>query len=541
MIVDQKLIVTKDTPMRAFHRHWQFCVGSPHATYALRRDWFEQLKRLHEELGVERVRFHGILSDDMHTYHQEEDLTIGLPGPGITEESFRWCGVAYDNVLAAGMKPFVELSFMPGHLAARDEKGMFFYKPNITPPSDYKAWGNFIRDFIRYLIDRYGSEEVETWYFEVWNEPDLPVIFFNGTQEEYFKLYEVTVRAIKDVDSKIIVGGPSTSGSKWLREFIACCEENRIPLDFVSTHQYSNDEALGGIPGETKNAVSHNDTGDSLPFNFGKMLKKRLETLPEDIRKDSLVPYYRYMMGTAHSESQMKLGNLINSARFARVRAKDYPLYYTEWNLCSAFAGPANDTRKVAAYDVHTILNTQDTIDGSSIWCFTDLFEELHPFAEEFHGGFGMQTQSGIRKPVYRALQFLKEAGNERYDIPSNPESVNGDPDIAVFVRNGMPQILLGLPDLSGAEDICRTIELTVPVEETPKKAILRRIDENHVNPKKVWEEMGSPKTPNLRQVREIEEVSAAEREEIPFTCDEGMLTVTAELHSNDLWFITFE
>ncbi|MGN1148638.1 MAG: beta-xylosidase, partial [Lachnospiraceae bacterium] len=238
--------IQKDTPTVPFNKHWQFCIGSPHATYALRRDYFEQLKQVHQDLKIERVRFHGIFCDDMHTYHKMSDL---LPVPGASkysEQSFRWCGVAYDNVLAAGMKPFVELSFMPKALAKKNRKGLFFYKPNISPPKDYNKWYAYIQEFIRFLIDRYGIEEVRQWYFEVWNEPDLKLPFFAGSREDYFKLYAATVKAIKDIDSGLQVGGPSTSGSKWVKELLAYCRSNSLPIDFVTTHEYAGDP-LGGL------------------------------------------------------------------------------------------------------------------------------------------------------------------------------------------------------------------------------------------------------------------------------------------------------
>ena len=118
-------------------RHWQFCVGSGHALLALRTDWTKQLKYIHDTLGIERVRFHGIFCDDMRTFN---DLSMQMPVPGaeaFDEYNFNACALAYDNVLEAGMKPFVELSFMPEKLALKEEgrpvKGGFFYRHNIVP------------------------------------------------------------------------------------------------------------------------------------------------------------------------------------------------------------------------------------------------------------------------------------------------------------------------------------------------------------------------------------------------------------------------
>lgn len=140
---------------------------------------------------------------------------------------------------AAGMKPFVELSFMPSALASGKRTGLHYHN-NITTPKDYEAWAAYIKEFAAYLINRYGEEEVESWRVEIWNEPDLGT-FFSGTQQEYFKLYSYTVRALKAVDRKLRVGGPSTSAGRWLKEFLEYAERENLPCDFVSTHQYPGD------------------------------------------------------------------------------------------------------------------------------------------------------------------------------------------------------------------------------------------------------------------------------------------------------------
>ena len=194
-----KFTIPANAAAKPFKKHWKFCVGSGHAALAMRTDYCEQLKQIHDDLGIERVRFHGIFSDDMHTY---DTMATVMPMPGAEqipfyESSFRLPGLVYDNVLKAGMKPFVELSFMPSQMAKRPTRGTFYWKPCIAPPKDETQWQAHIQKFIRFLLNRYGKEEVESWFFEVWNEPDLKTPFFDGTQEEYFRLYEITVQAVK--------------------------------------------------------------------------------------------------------------------------------------------------------------------------------------------------------------------------------------------------------------------------------------------------------------------------------------------------------
>ena len=191
--------IDRTLPRIPHKKHWQFCVGSGHALLALRTDYTRQLKFIHDTLGIQRVRFHGIFNDDMRT---KANLAEMFPAPGaekFTDENFRACGLAYDNVLEAGMKPLVELSFMPRAMSKKETQGVFYYRPCIDPPADHAEWAAYVQRFIRFLIHRYGAEEVRTWLFEVWNEPDLPVAFWNGTRDEYFQLYEATVQAIKVV------------------------------------------------------------------------------------------------------------------------------------------------------------------------------------------------------------------------------------------------------------------------------------------------------------------------------------------------------
>ena len=150
-----KFTIPANVPAKPFRKHWQFCVGSAHASMAMRTDYCEQLKQIHDELGIERVRFHGIFSDDMHTY---DTMATVMPMPGseqvpFYENSFRLPGLVYDNVLKAGMKPFVELSFMPSQMAKRPTRGSFYWKPCIAPPKDEAQWQAYIQKFVRLLLN----------------------------------------------------------------------------------------------------------------------------------------------------------------------------------------------------------------------------------------------------------------------------------------------------------------------------------------------------------------------------------------------------
>ena len=218
---------------------WEGIVGSGHAILALCADWQAQMRRCHEELGFRRVRFHAILCDYMGTLMDEQNKFL---------YSFFNADQIWDFLLSIGMKPWVELSFMPTALSS-GATTVFHYQANVTPPKDYKKWATLVHKLVAHWVNRYGVEEVRTWFFEVWNEPNLKA-FWPSTQAEYFKLYRATVQAIKKVDDQLRVGGPATAKDSWITEFLDFCDENHLPADFVSTHHYPTD-ALGTADEDT--------------------------------------------------------------------------------------------------------------------------------------------------------------------------------------------------------------------------------------------------------------------------------------------------
>ena len=205
-------------------------VGSGDAPLALRADW-NNFPLCHNELGFQHVRFHALLSEGMDTIICEENKLL---------YSFFNVDQIMDFLLSIGMRPFIELSFMPRALALRATP-VFRYQANVTPPKDYEQWATLISKLIAHWLERYGAKEVREWFFEVFgNEPNLEA-FWTGTQQEYFKLYRLTVEAIKGVDHLLKVGGPVTAKNAWISDFVEFCRQNKVPADFVTTHHYPTD------------------------------------------------------------------------------------------------------------------------------------------------------------------------------------------------------------------------------------------------------------------------------------------------------------
>ena len=456
---------------------WEHTVGSDHAPTALRADWREQMRRAHDELGFRHVRFHGLLSDDLGTLISEGDTFF---------YSFFNADQIFDFLLSIGMRPFVELSFMPTALASGD-KTVFHYRANVTPPKDYARWATLIRKLVVHWVERYGLAEVREWFFEVWNEPNLDA-FGSGKQDDYFNLYRHTADAIKSVDSALKVGGPATAANAWIDEFIAFCTKNRLPADFISTHHYPTDAF--GQPGD--------DTAAQL------------------------------------SKSQRSV--LRDQTREVRGQAGDRPVYYTEWCTSSNPRDPLHDEPYAAAFVIKTIMEANGLVQGYSYWTFSDIFEENYFPSVPFHGGFGLLNIHGIAKPVYRAFELLHALGTEMLPVEGNHPTVD-----AWAVRGaGFTTLLLTNYALPRHPIATETIQMKLNNARPPIQATIRRIDSDHANAKRRWQEMGSPEYLSAAIVTELNTISRCEPEPQPFDFRNGALSVDVTMPPLSVAAVTF-
>ncbi len=342
---------------------WQDCVGADHPGILLRPDNLAQLRLAHDEIGFKYIRFHGIFHDDMEAYRE-----VG----GKPEYNFDRIDAVYAAILKTGMKPFVEISFMPHDLAS-GTKTIFYWKANGSPPKDWGKWADFMAAFARHMEKRFGKAEVRQWRFEVWNEPNLDGFWTDGNQQTYFKLYDTTVQAIKAVDPALKVGGPSTAGAAWVPEFLAHAKAAGVPVDFVTTHTYG---VRGGF-------LDENGQGDN-----------------------KLVPE-----AGAIIDDVLRVREQVNAGASGASGASGLPVYFTEWSTSYNPRDPIHDAYLSAPYILSKLKGVEGAVQSMSYWTYTDLFEEAGPPPSSFHGGFGLINREGIRKAAFFAYKYLNQLG----------------------------------------------------------------------------------------------------------------------------------
>ena len=466
---------TKASPLPHF---WEHTVGSGHAPLALRADYQKQLRQCREELGFRHVRFHDLLSDDMGTLMDENNQLI---------HSFFNADQICDFLLSIGMKPFVELSFMPTTLAS-GSKTVFHYAANVTPPKNYAKWAELISSLVQHWVQRYGLEEVKTWFFEVWNEPNLKA-FWTGTQADYFKLYQVTAKAIKAVDKQLQVGGPATAKNAWIKEFLDFCAKKNVPVDFVSTHHYPTD-ALGTVGQDTTTQLA--------------------KSKPSILR---------------------------DWARLTHRKARGKPLYYTEWSSSSNPRDPLHDESYAATVIIKTMMEARGLVKGYSYWTFSDIFEENYMPACAFQGGFGLLTMQGVAKPAYRAFELLHRLGVEELPVKGKHQTVN----VWVVRSSDFVTVLLINHALPRHPIKTETVHIELTDLAKPENVYIERIDDDHANPKRLWIEMGQPALPQPREVEQLHASSKLMREPLKWNYQGHALRLKISMPAHAIAAVTVQ
>lgn len=488
---------------RKLNRFFSESIGSCHAYLTLREDFRDQVRQVQQAMNFKRIRCHGIFHDLVGVYHSETsglantsaDLEQSTAEQATPQYNFQNVDKIYDFFLEQGLQPYVELSFMPEMLASEQQR-IFRYQANISPPADHQQWNDMIAAFVTHCIERYGRKEVLSWYFEVWNEPDLKDVFWSGTQADYFSLYEQTAKTIKAIDKELKVGGPSTSKSLWIEEFLSFCAQTNTPVDFISTHHYCADASL--------------ETGkDAFDIAWRGLPAMRQDAVAtRDKIKDSEFP--------------------------------DAELHFTEWNVSPCHEDTyGKDSEFNAVFLLETLHDMEDCVEMYSYWCISDIFEESGPGLYPFSGKYGLLNIHGIRKPVFHAFHFL----HQLYD---DILSINGDSQW-VSRSNNQFRILSWnyrepvTTNFNGENYILneQSISKKIGIEQVFGRYKIRefRVGKNQGNAYRAWQEMGSPQYPSDSQQAELHLAAEPVLVEEKIVDIQGSLVLEHQLDACDISF----
>ncbi len=443
------------TPLPHF---WEQMFGSGRAILSLRESYRRDLREVKVITGFQYVRFHAIFHDEVGVYD-------GLDKSGAPVYNWSYVDEIYDGLLANGVKPFVELSFMPKAMALRQDQHAFWYKQIVSPPKDYNQWGALVQAFTQHLVDRYGIDEVAQWYFEVWNEPNIDFWTGRPAQSTYFELYDHAARAVKAVSPRLRVGGPATAQAAWVDAMIAHATENKVPLDFVSTHVYGNDTA--------QDVFGH----------------------PQPI-----APHGMVCAAVKKVHAQIKA-----SAR------PEMPLIWSEFNATYMNQQEITDSLYMGPWMARTISECDGMVEMMSYWDFADVFEEQGVVKTPFYGGYGLIAEENIPKPAFDDFALLHTLGTQRI--------ANAAPNVLVTKRDDGALVIaawnLVEPEASaaGAQNApakqfeFKLTEVSASVS-AGGTANIARVDAEHGDTLDAWKRMGEPRYPTREQAEQLRAVA---------------------------------
>jgi xylan 1,4-beta-xylosidase len=439
----EEVAVNSRAEWRPFPHYWEQMFGSGRAILSLRESYRQDLRAMKAATDIQYVRFHAIFNDEVGVYTEDAQ--------GQAVYNWSYVDQIYDGLLENGVRPYVEMSFMPRALAASTMQHAFWYPLLPSPPKSYSKWETLVYNFAKHLLDRYGVDEVSQWYFEVWNEPNIDFWTGDPKQATYFELYDHAARAIKRVDARLRIGGPATAQAAWIPDMIAHSVQTQVPLDFVSTHVYGND------------------------------LSKDVFGTDENIDR-------REMMSRAAKKAY-------NQVRMSP--RPDLPIIWSEYNASYKNEIDITDSAYMGPWLANNIRLCDGLTAMISYWTFSDVFEEQGVIKQPFYGGFGLIAEGGVPKAAFNAFAMLHRLGDRR----SLPDSAGA---LVTKRSDGTLAIAVWNPAAPSASGTARMVHLTVNgVSGTPRYHV-EIVDPDHGSALAAWRAMASPASPTRKQYEQL-------------------------------------
>lgn len=504
-----------------FSNQVDYCIGTGRMGLALQKQYLEQLELVQKYIGFSHIRGHGLYHDDMAIYHEyfkepsvfgSSFSQIGTPkmrpskdggfepipddelGETFVEYNWTYLDMVMDSYLKLGIKPFLELGFMPQELSS-DKQTVFYWMGHTVPPKDYDRWCDLVCATLNHLSERYGHKEVVTWPIEVWNEPNLRGFWKDASKEEYFKLFERTFRAIKALDPNYRVGGPAVCGGsdeEWISAFMEFCHDKKLDIDFVTRHHYTT---------EFPKDEGHYGYAELSPQEDGFA---NLATTRAIIDK-----YEEY---------------------------KGLPVHITEYNTSYIPNCPLHDTNKNAAYIARQLSRLGDYAQSYSYWTFGDIFEERGVPFSLFHGGFGLVANGNIPKPTFWTFVFFKKLKNPGADLTEG-KCVYKD-DNCLVMKYGAEYRGILWHDNIGRSGTTVKRSFLFDTESPCYTLITEHCGESTCNPLKTWHDLGEPANPSPDQLDLIRKTSSPTVKTELLSADSSQTTeLSFELEDNDVVF----
>jgi len=486
----RQIVVDPANTVGPVDRFFDLSVGSDYPGTLIRDDSQAQLKLVAGELGFRYIRFHAIFHDVLGTVTVQDGKTV-----------YNWSKIdqLYDDLLALHIRPYVEIGFTPKALATSENS--IFYWHGLTSHPEPEGWHDLIDAFIRHIEARYGQAEVRSWFFEVWNEPNLDGFWENADQKAYFSLYDLTAKTIKSVDPELRVGGPSTAGAAWVPAFLEHVKQSGAPVDFVTTHSYG---VVGGF-------LDENGKSDT-----------KLDPSPDAIVGDV-----------------RRVRDQIEASAFPHL-----PLYFSEWSTSYTPRDFVHDSYVSGAYVLAKLHACQSLAQGMSYWTYTDLFEEPGPPHESFHGGFGLLNREGIRKPAYFAYKYLRALGGQALATSDSQALLSADAGNLTAVLWDFEQPEQKLSNRSFYTRL-EPSHAAAPIQlnfahlpaGTRYRFTLQRTGYRRNDPLSKYIDMGMPKDLTQPQIEELQMATsdAPEADTTVQAAADGTLSVSLPMNSNDI------
>ncbi|SHI95299.1 GH39 family glycosyl hydrolase [Parasporobacterium paucivorans] len=361
-------VTQKGFPLKHTYRRM---IGIGKAKHLLYQESRNILTCVQKELGFSYITFYGLLDDDMMVFSRD--------GSHNPHYNFQYIDAAFDFLVSIGLKPFIQLSFMPKDLAETSDRTMFYNPSIISLPNALSDWYELVRRLTQHLLSRYGEEEVTTWPFSVWNEPETSESLYGfEDQNAFFRFYKETFHSVKGCCAGISFGTPSficetLEQMDWFRDYMKYCQDNSCIPEFLNYHFFPlklNDKIVERNF-VASSALKYRESPDSLKESIYSILKN------------------------------LKDGSFL----FDRI-------FMTQWNSSVSHRELINDTAFKSAYIVKNILENYDRLDSFSYWMLSDFNDELQVPEQAYHGGLGLITANGVRKASYYAFVLLSRLGS---------------------------------------------------------------------------------------------------------------------------------